>query len=311
MLFEFGCRLLFGSRLLLILLNLLLIISCNSSPGDPADNPGGQSDEFSSGWITGIPLTNERISFYKHDNRIYKSEHFLVYSDAVDDEMRIQFSEMAEKAYVELKTFFGVPENSNFGININYNRSKIQVVCNRNDPASQRSFRYGFMLYSLGSPYCFASPDNIYREIKHELTHVFQMYWIGESRVYKYGWFREGLAEFAADGGFFPSIDTLEQFHLLKDQLSSHNIDPLKTVWSELRDMPVELRPVIYSMCGLAVRYLFDQEGGGLSAPGVKDMFISINNNSLSFEQSLFVSYNIWVSDFEKNFYDLMEDYLD
>ena len=269
-----------------------------------------EEEKFTPRWISNIPLIDERVSSFEHDNRIYETEHFLAYGDEVSDASKIGYAEVAEQAYGELKTLFYITEADNFPVKSDDPETKIQIILNRNDSRSQRSFRYGFMLFSLDSPYCFATEDNFYNEVKHELTHVFHMYLDGTSRTYPKGWFREGLAEYAADGGFFPQITTLSQFHSLKNLLDSYNMHPLKITWSMLTDKPAEVHSASYSMAHLAMSYLLDPQGIGKSILDIKHMLIDIKNEVVNFEIGFNLCFGIYVNDFEDDFYDLMESYL-
>ncbi|MFC1725747.1 hypothetical protein ACFL4T_08975 [candidate division KSB1 bacterium] len=290
----------------LILICLLILISCNTS----TKNSDQEGEKFKPRWARNIPLINERVSSFDHDNRIYETEHILTYGDEVSDESKIWYAEMAEQAYFELKTLFYITETDNFGIKADGPETKIQIILNKNDPRSQRSFTYGFMLYSLDSPYCFANEDNFYNEVKHELTHVFHMYFDGTSRRYPLGWFREGLAEYAADGGFFPQITSLSQFHSLKDLLDDYNMHPLKITWSMLTDKPGEVHSACYSMSHLAMSYLLDPQGLGKSILDIKHMLIDVKNEVATFEMAFNLYFGIYIDAFENDFYDLMESYL-
>ncbi|MGD8306301.1 MAG: hypothetical protein PVF17_06575, partial [Ignavibacteria bacterium] len=248
-------------------------------------------------------------AFYNQDNRIYETAHFLVYSDAATDEFRKYFATCAEIAFYQLSKAFDIDATRNFGIDITNPATKIQIVCNELDPRIQRSYDYGFMLYTLTSPYCFATKDNYYREVKHELTHVFQMYLDGSSWLYSYGWFREGLAEYCS-GGFYTPITTLTQFNNYKTQLDQLNMHPLETIWNDLGAVPPDMVPVFYSMSGLAFRYLLDANGYGKSLIDIREMLTGIREQGISFENAFQSCFNIDIHNYEDSFYDLMEQYL-
>jgi len=298
---------LYLKTVLFVLLSMIMIyqFSCKSV-GEINTNV------FQPRWIEDVPLTSPSVSDYVHDNLIYETEHFLVYSDAADDHTKIQFANMAEQAYQELKSFFLLSYHYNFTIQRDDPTTKIQIICNRNDPRSQRSFFYGFMLYTIDSPYCFATEENLYREIKHELVHVFQMYLDGSSRRYEFGWFREGLAEYAADGGFFSRITTLAYFNQLRNILDNAGIHPLKIRWSELRNHEGEVHAATYSMSGLAMHYLLDPSGSGKSVNDIRQLFSDLlHDETLLFETAFENNMGIDVHDFEDQFYDVMPGYLD
>lgn len=298
-------------KILFILISVVIVIlfSCSENP---TENKKVEEDQISEPrWITDIPLTYPSVSDFLHDNRIYETEHFLVYSDAASDYTKIQFAQMGEQAYSELKSLFNIAEKDNFTIQKEDPNTKIQIICNKNDPRSQRSFLYGFMLYTLDSSYCFANEENLYREVKHELTHVFQMYLDGSSRRYLFGWFREGLAEYCADGGFFPQITTLEYFNELKLLLNTYGIHPLKMRWSELRNKPGNVHSAAYSMSGLAMRYLLDTDGLGKSIENIKQIFEVLKfDETIAFETAFENAIGFNIHNFENNFYSYMPGYL-
>lgn len=293
-----------------ILFITTVFIFCESTTNPSNPQQSGNLPGFVPQWTRNIPLTDQRVSDYEHDNRIYETMHFLVYSDEANDSTKIQFAELAEEAYTELKPFFHIPTNYNFDILMNDPYTKIQIICNKSDPRSQRSFVYGFMLYTLDSPYNFATTENFYREVKHELTHVFQMYLDGSSRHYPNGWFREGLAEYAADGGFFPPVNSLSQFKSLQYLLDGHRIHPLKIRWSQLVGQPGELHAAAYAMSGLAIRYLLDPLGYGKSILDIRRLFSLLKDDGHPFESAFQECMGISVKDYENNFYDLMNGYL-
>lgn len=292
-----------------ILLIVLAVTIPNCSSNDDGRTVGPTTYDLPI-WTSGLPLSNDRVRGFSHDNRIYETEHFLVYSDCASDDFRIYFAEQAEIAFNELVSLFDLPNENTFGILPNAPLSKIQIICNQNDPHVQRSFAYGFMLYTLTSPYCFATEENFFREIKHELTHVFQMYLDGSSFLYSYGWFREGLAEYAADGGFFEPINSYAQFNNYKTTLDNIGYHPLATAWAELNNVPGDLHGMFYSMSGLAMRYLLDPNGYGKTIIDVKEMLIDIGDNGILFETSFSNHMGINIHTFEYNFYDNVEQYL-
>lgn len=294
-------------KLLVPFILFIILFGCKSEKNIPTS----QEQIFQPKWINDIPLTYPTVSDFAHDNRIYETEHFLVYSDAASDSTKIEFAEMGEKSYNELKTFFLLSENQNFNIQIENPTTKIQIICNKNDPRSQRSFMYGFMLYTLDSPFCFATEENLFREVKHELTHVFQMYLDGSSRRYAYGWFREGLAEYAADGGFFPQITTLADFNSKKELLDYYNFHPLKIYWSQLRTIPANIHPIVYAMSGLATRFMLDQNGMEKSIEDYKQIFNELKQNeNIAFETVFENVMEFNIHDFEDGFYSTMENFL-
>lgn len=294
-----------------LLIAIQLVLSgCNPSPdiNDPRNN--NSDDSFQPRWVQDVRLSPS-LEEYIHDNRVYETEHCLVFSDEASDDTKIQFGEMAEQAIEELNDFFMLSKGNSFTIRRDDSNSKIQVVCNRNDARPQQSFQYGFMLYTLDSPYCFATEENLYREIKHEMVHVFQMYMDGSSRRYGYGWFREGLAEYAADGGFFPQITTLSYFNELRLLMDTRNIHPLKLYWSQLREHPGEVHSAAYSMSGLAMRFLLDPVGRGKSVVEIKRLFETLKQNEvIAFDDAFRNHLGLDIHDFENGFYQEMPNYL-
>jgi hypothetical protein len=137
-------------------------------------------------WVSDIPFTysighgNVTIP---HDNRIYESANFLIFSDASSDEVKQHIAFIAEMKLRELKQAFDISISTELGI-INQ-ETKIMVYANR-DMAYQKMlyFPIGMIIYSLDSPYwsnfneatgpSISDVKTFSTIFKHELMHVFQ-----------------------------------------------------------------------------------------------------------------------------------------
>lgn len=127
-------------------------------------------------WVSDIPFTYYVGSIeytLSHDNRIYESANFLVFSDASSDDIKKQLSRTAEDSFQELKEAFDISSSAELGI-VDQD-SKMKIYANRYLSHIQQYFVYGFIIYSFDSP----SLDPAYKGnysyfVRHELMHVFQ-----------------------------------------------------------------------------------------------------------------------------------------
>jgi len=205
-----------------------------------------------------------------HDNKVYESESFLVFSDASSDETKELFAVMAEQALAEILEGFGFAAPADLGI---VDRaSKITAYCSRYREIDQVAFPFGFYLYGSDSQlYLAGGPyHDRYRENqKHEIVHVFTFLLGLTGTNTPDFWFNEGLAEYESGGAFHP-ITTV---HQLDQWLAGDgHANPISV--RSWRDLPVPHARTgeYYPMFGLAVRYLLDPLGQGRTRLDVRAM---------------------------------------
>jgi len=79
-----------------VILTLALALSACKKGGDIITNPPA-GDQNSDKWVSNIPFCYNSLSdSLPHDNRIYESANFLTFSDGSSDEVKKQYSGMAE-----------------------------------------------------------------------------------------------------------------------------------------------------------------------------------------------------------------------
>lgn len=266
-------------------------------------------------WVSDIPFVighvNQEIA---HDNRIFESDHFLVFSDASSDRVKKRFASFAEQALDELMDDFGIRRAADLGI-VNQS-SKLTIYTNKATALAQMAFPYGFILWGEDSDNFAGWPmemqDRFHREIKHETTHVLQ-FLLGvlpnkNNALEPDKWFNEGLAEYAS-GGFFIPIKTKESMNIWKRQ--HQEVVPVSIhQWS---DLPISADEVggYYPMFGLAVRYLLSKKGMGRSLKDVKNMFLDMAENHRLFSEAFHLHMGLSLADYEATFWPRMEAFWD
>jgi hypothetical protein len=266
------------------------------------DNPSSVNEGQ---WISDIPFTYTQLGTERtlpHDNRIYESANFLIFSDEVKKEI----SGMAEESLQELKLSFGISGSEELGI---VNReSKVKIFANRYHNYTQMYFPFGFIIYSIDSP------QNVYGEnynrlVKHELMHVFQHLLGLGLNGYEFWpevWFNEGIAEYMA-GGVLGTINNINQVNeWFADEahinpISIHNFDDYAG--------PYNRRGEYYPMFELAVRYLLDERGQGKTLLDVKNIYEALKD-SIYFNDAFESNMGMSIAYYESHFYELISGYL-
>ena len=261
-------------------------------------------------WVSGIQFTysmSGRQYTLPHDNRIYESTHFLVFSDASSDDVKIQTSHMAETAFEQLMQAFDISSSSALGI---VDRdSKLKIYANRHSShISSHVFAYGFVLFSLDSPGG-VQTEHYDRVVKHELMHVFQhLFGLGLNGYDDWPevWFGEGVAEFVS-GGVLPVITSqsaVNEWFAHEDHVNPISIHGFQ-------DYPVPLARIgeYYPMFELAVRYFLDERGHGKALSDVRLIYEALDNGDTfteAFERYMGMS----VDTYEESFRGLMSEFL-
>jgi hypothetical protein len=270
-------------------------------------------------WTSGIPF---RMGYrtIPHDDRILESNHFLTFSDASSDDVKIIYSKMAEDAFFELKQDYAVQSSEELGVFSNDSSTKITIFSNKNlADKSGEAFPIGFYFIALDSPGIaddWFGGDEVWlrewyrRTVKHECMHVMQWLFGLESNSgvpWPEYWFSEGIAEYISGGSFTP-IETWDQvIAWLQDQ---DHINPVSVL--RYNSSPVDQSRIgeYYPLFGLAVRYLLDEKGLGKTFLDVRAMYLDMNNTKnfrISFERYM----GITVEYYEENFFNLIADFLE
>jgi hypothetical protein len=260
-------------------------------------------------WISDIPFTytlSGTEHTLQHDNRIYESANFLIFSDASSDEVKKKISRIAEKSLVELKLAFSISSSEELGI---VNReSKVKIFANRYQNYSQIYFPCGLIIYSIDSPQN-AFGENYNRLVKHELMHVFQHLLGLGLDGYDYWpevWFCEGIAEYMA-GGVLGTINNINQ---VNEWFAEENhINPISIHKFNDYPGPYNRRGEYYPMFELAVRYLLDERGQGKTLLDVKNIYEDLKN-SIPFDDAFESNMKMSITYYESHFYELISEYL-
>lgn len=287
---------------------VLQLCACKE-PAGVEENPCGQtpcySGPFEPPFVSGLAFRGPEA--VTHDNRVYESESFLVFSDASSDETKELFAGMAEEALAEILEDFGFAAPADLGIE--ERATKITAYCSRYRLINQVAFPFGFYLYGsesqlylAGGPY-----HDRYRENqKHEIVHVFT-YLLGltGTNVPNF-WFNEGLAEYVSGGAFYPitTVDQLDQW-LAGD---GHSNPIGVRSW---RDLPVPHARTgeYYPMFGLAVRYLLEPLGLGRTPMDVRGMVEDMVAGD-RFETAFERRFGMSVDEYEAGFLTLVREFL-
>jgi hypothetical protein len=260
-------------------------------------------------WISDIPFTytlSGTEHTLQHDNRIYESANFLIFSDASSDEVKKKISRIAEKSLVELKLAFSISSSEELGI---VNReSKVKIFANRYQNYSQIYFPCGLIIYSIDSPQN-AFGENYNRLVKHELMHVFQHLLGLGLDGYDYWpevWLCEGIAEYMA-GGVLGTINNINQ---VNEWFAEENhINPISIHKFNDYPGPYNRRGEYYPMFELAVRYLLDERGQGKTLLDVKNIYEDLKN-SIPFDDAFESNMKMSITYYESHFYELISEYL-
>jgi hypothetical protein len=281
-----------------IILFLFHFTACD----DPLSPDEGQ-------WISDIPFTYTLLGneyTLSHDDRIYESANFLIFSDASSDNIKIQISKMAETALRELKLAFIISSSEELGIVSR--ETKVKIFANRYQDYSQRYFPCGFIIYSIDSPNN-AFGENYDRLIKHELMHVFQhLLGLGLNGYDDWPevWFSEGIAEYVCGGVFYTinNISQLNAWYAVEDHINPISIHKFNDY-----PLPYIRRGEYYPMFELAIRYLLDNRGHGKSLLDMKKLYFDLKRGD-SFVDAFESNIGMSISYYELHFYELISEYI-
>ena len=261
---------------------------------------------------------------WPHDGNPYESQHFVVYSDAASQEARQSVAEIGEEILAELIAEFGIGEDEMFRFPPGQDKIHIYAYRDRYQRAwGARAYYAGLIIWSLDHEQRSTDLDLYVRVAKHELVHVVEALLKGRdvATIAPGGgvrvdmWFSEGLAEAVSGGTSGFAIRDLDYLNYLTDkygQLSPIAFDTdgqVAAIHSE-EEIGLAYMEYHYPMYQLAVEYLLDADGFGRSPQDVAAIFTDIaegSNFSTAFENRMGIS----LSEYEEQFFYLMNDYLD
>ena len=269
---------------------------------------------FSAHWTSDIPFILTHVNLeLPHDNRIYETDHVLVFSDESSDAVKIDFAEKAELALKQVLSAFLISNPDEIGIGSSL---KIVVYTEKIPRHSQMSFPFGYLLHGQDSQVYAQWPREMksryYRQMVHETVHVVQ-FLLGvmpepERRDHEPDrWFNEGLAE-TVSGGFFIPINMRYQYKdWTKDK---EHVNPISIhQWSDL-PIPTNRVGEYYPMFGLAVKYLIDPNGLGKSMSNVKAMLLTLAEQDITFARAFEQHFGLSLSEYELTFYQRIDEFL-
>lgn len=273
---------------------------CGSSP-DPGE-PAGAAEMVDGGsWYVREP--------WPHDGDPVESESFVVYSDAAGVGARREVAETAEVVWAKLLDDFSIEPGM---LRYPEGQDKVDVYAYRNqDPQDWegRAYYGGLIMWS---------PDHEQRRtqvgtrfapvLKHELIHVLQWLIAGRPDPNPVDvWFIEGLPEAMIGGGAGGAIRGLDQLDDLTADYGT--ISPISVKTDSQIETPDAGEHFHYPMFQLAVEYLMDEDGYGRTPEDARDVLIDVAEGA-SFEAAFEDRMGTSLSDYEREFFGLMEEYL-
>jgi hypothetical protein len=275
---------------------------------------GGSSDSSDNGMVNDGSWYVTRFK-WPHDGNPLKSENFVIYSDAASPEARQLLSEVCEETFATIKERFGITDVSIFRFPEDRN-NKIHIYAYKNYFPRKwggQAYYGGYLIYSPDHPERTeegsTALDQYIPVIQHELMHVIQTLILGaldESLLYS--WFAEGIAIEISDNTFYENIDSQQQLDDLTSTFGTLNPISLQYSWT-YPDIENVIAFYYYPMFWLSVKYLMDPDGQGGSFYDVRDVLIDVANG-VQFSTSLRNRFGMSVTEYEEQFFDLMNDYL-
>jgi hypothetical protein len=286
--------------------------SCSDSPTDPEKNMIDSGSWYETGFTP-----------WPHDGNPYESEHFIVYSDAASLEARQLLSQICEEAFALIIDKLGIIDLSIFQFPPNRN-NKIHIYAYKNyNPMSWGGQAYygGYIIYSpdhqVRTEWGQTALENYVPLVRHEMMHVIQTLILGNNdESYLYSWFAEGIAiensddVFYSEDAFYAKIDNQVEFDNLISTYGQRNPVAIRHSWDMPNDIEAIGKLYYYPMYWLALRYIIDPEGPGGSFHDVREVLLD-GTRGLTFNTSLNKRFGISQSEFENQFFNLMNDYLD
>jgi hypothetical protein len=301
-------------KTIVVLCGLIYLISpgCSDSPTEPEKNMIDSGSWYETGFTP-----------WPHDGIPVESENFIIYSDAASMQARQKLAEICEDAFVTIIDRLGITDLSILQYPEGRN-NKIHIYAYKNyNPMNWGGQAYygGYIIYSpdhrLRTEWGQTAIENYVPLVRHEMMHVIQTLILGNNdESYLYSWFAEGIAiemsndEFYTEDAFYKRIDTQAEFDNLISTYGQRNAVAIKHSW----DMPTDIEAIgkfyYYPMYWLALRYITDPEGLGGSFEDVREVLLD-GTHGMTFNTSLNNRFGISQTEFENQFFDLMNEFLD
>jgi len=257
---------------------------------------------------------------WPHDGHPYESMNFIIYSDAARQETRESLANVAEGLLAELIVEFEIAPESMF--QFPPKQDKIHIYAYRNHYPQQwgmRAYYGGIIAWSLDHERRNTDLGFYKPVLKHELVHVVESLLKGRDvarmpvDVRVHAWFSEGLAEAMTGGTSGGAIQGKDRLTALITQYGRRN--PIAYTNDGVLNSALVSHPMIgfdyyYPMSQLAVEYLLDEDGLGRSPQDVRDIFLDMAEGvdfSTAFENRMGIS----IQEYENEFFDIMDGYLD
>lgn len=298
-------------KLLLILSVSLVCVFIILSTGCDKDNPVDTKEMVDSGsWYeTGFTP-------WPHDGNPYESENFMIYSDDASLEARQQLSEICEEAFARIVERLGITDLSILQFPADRD-NKIHIYAYKDYAPSEwggQAFYGGYLIYSLDNPvrtdWGHTTLDLYVPLIRHEMMHVVQTLILGNNdESYLWSWFSEGIAIEISDDIFYTRIDTQAELDDLIATYGQRNAVAIRHSWDRPNDIEGIGTYYYYPMYWLALRYMIDPQGQGGTFHDVLDVLLD-GTRGMTFNNSLKNRFGISQSEFETEFFALMDEYL-
>jgi hypothetical protein len=277
---------------------------CSDSPTEPEKNMVDSGSWYETGFTP-----------WPHDGNPLEGENFVIYSDAASLEARQYLLQICEEVFTTIKERLGITDVSIFQFPADRN-NRIHIYAYKNyAPANWGGQTYygGYLIYSPDNPvrteWGDTAPEYYVPLVRHEIMHVVQTLIIGANDERVYSWFAEGIAIEISDNIFYTKIDTQEKLDDLVATYGMRNPISIQHSWTMPNDIEYIGTLYYYPMFWLAVRYLTDPAGQGGSFYDVRDVIIDAANG-VPFKTSLANRFGISFTEYEDQFFDLMNDYL-
>ncbi|MDH3292186.1 MAG: hypothetical protein OEO20_11120 [Gemmatimonadota bacterium] len=275
--------------------------ACDGNPAEPVNIV-----DSGSWYVSGF--------HWPHDGTPLETAHFVVYSDAASTQARQQLADIAEDALADLKARFGIAGDAMFRFPAG--QQKIHIYAYKTYTPTEwggRAYWGGLMIYSLDHPergaWGHTALDMYVPVVTHEIMHVIESLLRASNNPEQVDvWLTEGIAEFVSGGNAAPSISGKARYDEL---IAQHGrLNPI--AMHRYTDYPG--LGLVYDyylpMFQLAVTYLFDAQGHGASLMDLRDLYLDVRDG-MSFSAAFADRLGISVAEYEQQFFDLMNDYLE
>lgn len=258
---------------------------------------------------------------WPHDGIPYESQHFIVYSDGASQEVRQSIAEIGETFLMELTSEFGIIGDEMFRFPPGQDKIHIFAYKDRYPQAwGARAYYGGLIIWSLDHERRNTNLNSYVPTFTHELVHVLESLLKGRDvadeavAVRVNVWFSEGLAEAITGGTSGGAVKDLGYMNYLTAKFGklspvAFKHDGQVGDWKDIATSKACFE-YHYPMYQLAVEYLMDEDGLGKTPQDITYIFTDIAEGATfptAFENRMGIS----LKDYEVQFFDLMNDYLE